>query len=188
MADFQTLDSRYLFRVQPVWLKFCVALVCFIFATKFGTSYSYFGYTAIIHQSPCCYVVTTSNWYSRLVDVDVITLHNACAVHWWVFSTLGDIMSTPEVFITVGDTMSTMRGDTMMSVRDIMSTAVVFSTLGGFDEYTGGYHDECGGYHQYTAECSVHWGFHTNSIVSSMTFPYIYHDIPRCTHDILPVY
>ena len=40
----------------------------------------------------------------------------------------------------------------------------------------------------YTGGCSVHWGFHTNSIVFPMTFPHIYHDIPRCTHDIAPVY
>ena len=47
---------------------------------------------------------------------------------------------------------------------------------------------------QYTRGCSVHWGFHTNSIVfqwpfptfiviSPMTFPHIYRDIP---HDLSP--
>ena len=63
----------------------------------------------------------------------------------------------------------------------------MFSKLGdiieyaGGVQYTGGYHDECGGYNEYTGGCSVHWGFHTNSVVFPMTFPQIY-------HDILPVY
>ena len=65
-------------------------------------------------------------------------------------------MSIVRVFSTLGDTMSTL-GDTMMSVGDIMSTL-------GDVQYTGG--------------CSVHWGFHTNSVVFPMTFPHIYHDIP----------
>ena len=69
----------------------------------------------------------------------MITLHNVCAVHRGMFSTLAGIMST------VGD-MST----------DTMSTLGVFSTLGA-------YYDECGdimstlmdgqyteGYHEYT--------------------------------------
>ena len=73
-------------------------------------------------------------------------------------------MSTP-VFSTVGGTM--------MSVGDIMSTAVGFSTLGGHHEYTGRYHDEFGRYHEYTGGCSVH----TNSIVFPMNFSHIYHDI-----------
>ena len=62
------------------------------------------------------------------------------------------------------------------------------NALGGV-QYTGdtmstleGYHDECGGYHEYTRGCSVHWGFHTNSVVFPMTFPHVYHDIPQCTH------
>ena len=49
----------------------------------------------------------------------------------------GDIMITAGVFSTLGDIVSTL-GDTMMSV-------------GGYREYTGGY--------------SVHWDFHTNSVV-----------------------
>ena len=56
-------------------------------------------------------------------------VYRGCSVHWgnhWVhqgvFSTLGDIMSTP-------------RGD---------------QCSGGYHEYTGGYHVECGGYHVYT--------------------------------------
>ena len=40
------------------------------------------------------------------------------------------------------------------------------------------------GDHEYTGGCSVHWGFHANSVVFPITFPHIYHDIPRCTHDI----
>ena len=63
------------------------------------------------------------------------------------------------------------------------------STAGGV-QYTGGYHDECGG-------ISVHWGFHTNSIVFPMTFPTLIIispsvlmispsvlNTPQCTHDI----
>ena len=75
---------------------------------------------------------------------------------------------------------------------DIMSTAGVFSTLGGTMTSVGGYHEYSGG-------CSVHCGFHTNSIVFPMTFPTFImispgvlmispqctHDIPHCTHDIL---
>ena len=58
---------------------------------------------------------------------------------------------------------------------------------------------------QYTGECSVHWGFYTNSVVFPMTFPTFImispsvliispsvlntplrtHDILHCTHDIL---
>ena len=68
--------------------------------------------------------------------------------------------------------MSTL-GDNMMNVGDIMSTAGVFRTPGRYHEYTGGYHE-------YTGGCSVHWGFHTNSVVFPMTFPHIYHDIPQC--------
>ena len=107
---------------------------------------------------------------------NVCAVHRGCAVHWKMLITLGeyhwvhrgcsvhwgDIMSTLGVFSTVGDTMSTPGGA----------------------QYTGGYHDECRGYHEYSEECSVHWGFHTNSIVFPMTFPNIYHDIPQCTHDI----
>ena len=73
----------------------------------------------------------------------IYTLHNVCAVHWGMFSTLGDIIEytggcsihwgdiigTLGVFSTVGDTMSAV-GDAMMSVRDIMSTPGLFSTLG----------------------------------------------------------
>ena len=60
------------------------------------------------------------------------------------------------------------------------------STAGGV-QYTGGYHDECGGYHEYTRGCSVHWGFHTNSIVFPMTFPTFIIVSPWCTHDISSV-
>ena len=52
-----------------------------------------------------------------------------------------------------------------------MSTSGVFSTLEECHEYTRGYHDECGGYDESTGGCSVHQGFHTNSVVFPMTFP-----------------
>ena len=45
-----------------------------------------------------------------------------------------------------------------------------------------------GGYHEYTWGCSVHWDFHTNSVVFPMIFPHIYHDTPQCTHDIPTLY
>ena len=128
-------------------------------------------------QNPVSYINTLHN-------VCAVHRGRGCAVHWGMFSTLGDIieytrvfstlediMTTLVVFSTVADTMSTV-GDTMISVGDIMST------LEGYHEYTGGYHDECGGTSEYTDGCSVHWGFHTNPIVFSMTFPHIYHDIP----------
>ena len=51
-----------------------------------------------------------------------------------------------------------------MSVGHIMSTPGVFSTLGDTMMSVERYHE-------YTGECSVHWGFHTNSIVFPMTFP-----------------
>ena len=55
------------------------------------------------------------------------------------------------------DTMMNMR-DTMMNVGYTMMSMMV--------------------YHEYTGICSLHRGFHANSIVSPMTFPHIYHDIP----------
>ena len=61
-----------------------------------------------------------------------ITLHNVCAIHRGMFSTLG-------------------------------------------------------GYHEYTRGCSVQWGFHTNSIVVPITSPYIIMislgvlNTPQCT-------
>ena len=70
-------------------------------------------------------------------QLEVSTLHNVCAVHWGIFSILGESLSTPG--------------------------GVKYT--GGYDQYDGGYHDECGGYHRIHRGCSVHWGFHTNSIV-----------------------
>ena len=52
----------------------------------------------------------------------------------------------------------------------------------------GGYDDECGEISLVHRGSSVHWDFHTNSIVFPMTFPHIYHDIPWCIHDIPSVY
>ena len=81
-----------------------------------------------------------------------------------------------------------------MSVGDIMNTVGVFSTPG--DNMMS-----VGGYHEYTGGCSVHWGFHTNSTVLSMTFPTFIMISPKCindipqgtehcqyTHDIAPLY
>ena len=66
----------------------------------------------------------------------------------------------------------------MMSVGAIVSTAGVFSTLGDTMSTLGDSMMSVGGYHEYTGGCSVHWGFHTNSVVFPLTFPNIYHDIP----------
>ena len=113
-----------------------------------------------------------------------------CSVHWRIsLNTPSGVQYTGGYHEYTGDVQYSggipwVQGDTMMSEGDIMSTVGVFSTLGGHHEYTGGYHDECGGYHVYTAGCSVHWSFHTNSVVFPMTFRHIYHDIPQCTHDI----
>ena len=104
-----------------------------------------------------------------------------CSVHW------GDIMSTPDVFSTVGDTMSTVGitwwvwgifwvqrgvfstlGDTMSTLGDTMSTlGDTMSTLGDTMSTLGDTMMSVRGYHEYTGGCSVHWGFHTNSIVFS---------------------
>ena len=79
-----------------------------------------------------------------------------CSVHWGMFSTPGDTMSTLEVyhdecgdiistvgvFSTLGVIMSTL-GNTKMHV------GVIMSTLGDV-QYTGGIHEYNGG-------CSVHW-------------------------------
>ena len=64
----------------------------------------------------------------------------------------------------------------MSTVGDILSTVQVFSTMGGYDkyggyleyrgvfstvgdvQYRGGYHDGRGGYHEYRGGCSVPWG------------------------------
>ena len=54
----------------------------------------------------------------------------------------------------------------------VCSTLRMFSTPGGYHEYSGGYHEytggcsvhrgaimsTVGGYHEYTGGCSVHWG------------------------------
>ena len=77
----------------------------------------------------------------------------------------------------------------MMSVGGYLSTAGGVQYTGGIPCSTlGGYHDECGGCHEYTGGCSIHWGFHTNSIVFPMTFPSFIMVSPGCIHDILPVY
>ena len=69
--------------------------------------------------------------------VHFTTLHNVCAVHWVMFSTLGESLST------LGDTMSTL-GDTMSTLGDTMSTlGDTMMSVGAYHEYSGG--------------CSVHW-------------------------------
>ena len=81
------------------------------------------------------------------------------------------------------------------TVGDILSTVEVFSTVGGYHEYRGGYLEYCGGcsvpwgdimmhvggYHEYRGECSVLWGgnlllFEYPTVL--MISPHMYHDIP----------
>ena len=94
-------------------------------------------------------------------------------------STTGDIISTPGVFSTLGDIIEYTGG--VQYNGGFMSTPGVFSTVGDTMSTLGEYHE-------HTRACSVHWGFHTNSIVLPMTFPTFVTISPRCTHDILPVY
>ena len=54
-----------------------------------------------------------------------------------------------------------------------MSTVGLFSTLGGYHEYTGGYHDKCGG-----RSLGKQLNLYENPSVVN---------IPQCTHDIPPV-
>ena len=129
------------------------------------------------------------------IQTSIYTLHNVCAVHRGLCSTPG-VFSTLRNIIeyTGGVQYSEYTGRYHDECGGIMSTA-------GCVQYTGGYHDECGGCHEYTRGCSVHWGFHTNSIVFLITFPIFImissqctehpqctDDIPHCTHNILPVY
>ena len=70
-GDFQALNCRYSFRIQLVLLKFCVALV-----TRYDLlSLQKFGFTAIIHQLPSCYVLTASKigLYWCMLDNDCHT-------------------------------------------------------------------------------------------------------------------
>ena len=57
----------------------------------------------------------------------------------------------------------------MSKVGNIMSTLGVFSTLGGYHEYTGGYHDKCRG-----RSLGKQLNLYGNPGVLN---------IPRCTHD-----
>ena len=59
-----------------------------------------------------------------------------------MFSTVGDILSTVEVFSTVGDIMTTVGG---------------YLEYRGDVQYRGGIHDAHGGYHEYHGGCSVPW-------------------------------
>ena len=92
-------------------------------------------------------------------------------------SVLRDIVSTQEMFNTVGNAVSKLMGY-HVECGDIMSTAGGFSTLRDTMSMLGG--------------CSVHWGFHTNLIVSPMilpTFimiaPSVLTISPHCTAQIL---
>ena len=58
-----------------------------------------------------------------------------------------------------------------------MSTPGVSSTVGDTMMSVGGYHE-------YTGGCSVHWDFHTNSVVFPMTVPTFIMISLQCTHDI----
>ena len=68
------------------------------------------------------------------------------------------------------------------------------STSGNI-QYIRGCHDACGGYHEYIGGCSVHRGdimMHVGeqvdkSLSISIENPDVL-NIPRCTHDISPMY
>ena len=62
------------------------------------------------------FLLTLENQRKPSAKLFATTLHNVCAVQRGMFSTPADIMNT---------------------VGDIMSTLGVFSTLGGYHEYTG---------------------------------------------------
>ena len=67
-----------------------------------------------------------------------------CSVPWGdIMSTVRDILSTVGVFSTVGGYHD--------KCGDILSTVGVFSTVGGYHEY-------CGGYLECRRGCSVPWG------------------------------
>ena len=62
-------------------------------------------------------------------------------------------------------------------------------------QYIGGYHEYIGGYHEYIGRCSGHQGdvmmhvgeqFCKNLSISIENFNVL--NIPRCTHDIPPMY
>ena len=48
-------------------------------------------------------------------------LHNVCAIHLWVCSTLGMFSTPGDIMSTVGDIMSTV-GDIMSTPRDVQYT------------------------------------------------------------------
>ena len=66
---------------------------------------------------------------------------------------------------------------------------------GGYHDYIGGYHEYIGRYHEYIGRCSVHWGdimMHVGEQVGKNLSISIENtnvlNIPRCTHDIPPMY
>ena len=66
-------------------------------------------------------------------------------------------------------------GDIMINVGDILSTVVVFRTLGGYNEYHGGYHATCGGYHEYRESVQYHRG------INVLLFEYLHGTEPHPT-------
>ena len=82
------------------------------------------------------------------------------------------------------------------------------STSGDIMSTSGGFHDECGGYHEYIGGCSIHQraamstsgGYHEyegyqctcgeqlDKILSISIENSDVLNIPRCTHDIPPMY
>ena len=84
-----------------------------------------------------------------------------------------------DVLSIVGNTQ--YRGDIRILVGDIMSTMEVFNTMGGYDllqsEYRGGCHEYLGGT-QITKDCIPHGTEHPHS---THDIPHMYHDVPHCT-------
>ena len=115
-------------------------------------------------------------------------LHNVCAVHQGIVSTLGDIIEYTGGVQYTGGYHSVHRGvfSTLGGYHSVHRG--VFSTVGGYHEYSSWYHDECGdiistpGDVQYTGvsiqiQLFAHWASPTFIMIS-----------PHCTHDIRPVH
>ena len=68
---------------------------------------------------------------------------------------------------------SVHQGDSMSTQEEYHDECgAIMRTPEGTMSTLRGYYEKCGGYHEYTTGCSVHRGFHINSMVFSMNFPW----------------
>ena len=89
---------------------------------------------------------------------------------------------------TVGDTISIPEGVQYPGWISCVQSRV-FSTPGGYHDYTRAYNDECGGYHhEYSRGCSVHRG-NIMSTPGLFSVPGEYHKyterIRRCMWEVI---